>query len=156
MVTFLLSMLSWEKMGRAICQWRSLSAAYWRRCMAGPKRQSCVKKLPVDARWSRSSLHLCSQDVSSREVQRACYQSRYCCQLASALSRFESVGLSLLGRSATAGVPWATSEYRETHRVREEVLCSLWKFNHQARRRERCEESQTVCRRKWWSFSTPY
>ena len=94
--------------------------------------------------------------VSSREVQRACYQSRYCSQLTSALSRCESVGLSLLGRSATAGVPWATRKYRGIHRVREEVRCSLWKFNHQAHRRECCEESQTVCRRKWWSFSTPY
>ena len=28
-------------------------------------------------------------------------------------------------------------------------------INPQARR-ECCEESQTVCRRKWWSFSTPY
>ena len=50
----------------------------------------------------------------------------------------------------------ATRGYPGTHRVHEEVRCSLWKFNHQARRREWCEESQTVCRRKWWSFSTPY
>ena len=47
--------------------------------MSGPKRQSCEKKLLMDARWSPSSLHQCSQEVSSREVQRACYQSRYCC-----------------------------------------------------------------------------